>query len=127
MLWMSFQIGLWILLPSQLLKKEEFRRKLRVFMVYRLWLFLMIFQNEVLSYLFLNPPAGLQFLVPFIMVACREFDLKIRSKLVNKMAGESDESATALLDITVHVLYGSLIDSDLIKMSSQTFPPNIGF
>ena len=116
----SFQIGLWTLLPSKLLKKEGFRRKLRIFMIYRLWVFLMVFQNEVLSYLFLNPPADLQVLVPFIIFGCREFDLKVRSKIVNKMMGEKDETGTALLEITLHVLYGSFIAIRLAEAEFAT-------
>ena len=72
---LSFQIGFWILLPSQLLAKQDFKRKLRIYHLYFTFSVYTIIQNELLSQLFFSIPTYLQFLVPFIVAAFREFDI----------------------------------------------------
>ena len=104
-----FLMELWIVLPSEALANDDFRRKLKIYMAYFTWFIIIIAQNEVLSYLFANSPSDLQFLVAFLVAACRELDFYIRSLLLNKMIGNLDESATALLTITVNTLYGVFI------------------
>ena len=69
----------------------------------------MIAQNEVLSFLFANAPAGFQFLVVFLLVACQKFDMKLRTKLLTKMMGKINEEAMAILTIDINVLYSSFI------------------
>ena len=88
-------------------------------MVYFVWKNVLVFQNEMLSYLFVNPPLDLQILVPFMIVACREFDLRIRSKLVNKMTEEPDEPSAALNEITVNALYGTFLQLNLQMQKMQ--------
>ena len=44
-----------------------------------------------------------------MMVACREFDLRVRSRLVDKMMGNQNEAATALLEILVNATYSFFI------------------
>ena len=98
----------------------DFRRKLRIYMIYFVLRIVLVFQNEVLSFLFVNPPAGLQILVPFMIVACREFDLRIRKKLVNKMTEEPDEPSTALVEIAVNAFYGTFIAIKLADAETAT-------
>ena len=104
-----FIIELWIVLPSDALLKQNFRKKLQTYMVYFAWFVTMIAQNEILSYLFHNISSDWQFLVPFLIAACREFDQYMRSRMINKMMGGMDESATALLTITVNTMYGIFV------------------
>ena len=102
---LSFQIGFWILLPSHLLAKQDFKRKLRTYHLYFTFSVYTIIQNELLSQLFFSIPTNLQFLVPIIVAAFREFDTFMRSKLVDKMMGNQDEPAAALLEIIVNSIY----------------------
>ena len=104
-----YPIGIWFVLPSQIVSEHEFRRKLRWYLVQHAFRILTIILNEVMSMLFINLPAHLQFLISFMMVACREFDLRVRSKLVDKMMGNQDEAATALLEILVNATYSFFI------------------
>ena len=80
-------IGLWFVLPSHLLAKNNFRRKLKIYMIYFLWQQVANIQKEVLSNLFKVFPAGWQFFVPFLVAGAREIDKRIRSKLVTKIMG----------------------------------------
>ena len=107
--WILYQIGLWFFLPSNLLRKQEFRRKLRWYMVYYFWTIVVLSVLELLSHLFLNPPADLQFIVPFMIVAFREFDLLTRLKLVDKIMKHKDEPAAVLVNISVNATYASFV------------------
>ena len=103
--WLLLVAGLWFLLPSELIKKEDFRRKLRIYMIYSFWGILIVFQNEFLSYLFWIIPANTQFLLAFLVAACRECDLRVRSKFVTMMVGEEDEPSLVLNEMDVNALY----------------------
>ena len=107
--WGILPFGHWLILPKYLLEKEDFRKKLKIYTYYFSWFILMIFQNEVLSFLFANAPAGFQFLVVFLLAACQKFDMKVRTKLLIKMMGTQDQHAMAILTIDVNVLYSSFI------------------
>ena len=115
-----FMISLWFLLPTILVKQEDFRRKLRVYTVYLFWCLVPIIQNEILSSLFTNVPVNIQFIVPFMLAACREFDKRMRSKLVKRMMGQLDDSATALLGITISTTYSFFVAIRLAGATIET-------
>ena len=116
----TFAAELWIVLPSDALGKQDFRRKLRLFMGYFAWVTVVIAQNEILAYFFWNFPKQLQFLVAFMIGACREFDFYLRSLLVGKMMGLLDESSTALITITTDVNYGVFVAKRLAGATLET-------
>ena len=76
--------------------------------------------KEILSSLFINPPGGFQFLVPFMVVVCRELDKRVQSKLVKNMTGELDEGARALLAISVGSHYSFFIAIRLVGADFAT-------
>lgn len=115
-----FMAGLWFVLPANLLSKEDFRRKLRFYMIYVLWDAITIFQNEILSYLFFNLPDHFQFFVAFLVSGCRELDKRVRTKLVGNMMMERDELATALIAITVNSCYAIFAAVRLVAAESAT-------
>ena len=119
-----FVFELWIILPSDALVKQSFRKKLRIYMAYFTWYVTMIVQNEMLSYLFDNIQSDWQFSVAFVIAACREFDHQIRSRMINKMMGDLDESAIALLTITVNTLYGIFV---AIRLAGATWDTVVCF
>jgi len=96
-----FTITLWIVLPSHLLENENFRQKLKFYMLYLPWLVITGLLREIPLYLFDNVPGTFQFLVPFLIAGCRELDKHILSKLVTKMMGAKEEAATALVTIKI--------------------------
>ena len=101
-----FVVELWIILPSETLRKEDFRRKLRRYMAYVAWVVTVYALKEVLSYLFENIPLDWQFLIAFVIAAYRELDFYVRCSLLNKMTGDLDEESIVLLTITVNSLFG---------------------
>ena len=58
--------------------------------------------NEILSYLLGNFPSDLRFLVVILIATIREFDNLVRSKLIDKMTGYQNDSATALVTIIIY-------------------------
>ena len=94
-------IGLWFILPSHLLVKMDFRKKLRNFMLLPLWDVFGGIQNQILIYCFANFPAGFQFPVAFFVAACRGLDKRVRLYVITKMMGIPNESALILVTISV--------------------------
>ena len=115
-----FSIGLWFILPSHILAKEDFRQSLLVYMLYLAWIQALNIQKEILSYLFDNPPFGFQFLVPFMVAGARELDNRVKSKLVNKMNGSQDESAIVLVAVQVGCDFSFFIAIRLVDAALLT-------
>ena len=109
-----FTIGLWFVLPSSLLAEKDFRQKLRIYMFYQLWIATTIIQNQVLMYFWRKLPVGFQFPIAFLIAGFRDLDMRVQSKLVTKMVGNQDESATALLSISVNARWAFFISIRLV-------------
>ena len=118
--WGISTISLLILLPSQLLENENFRQKLKLYILYPLWLTMSIILREILSYLFDNLSDTFQFLVPFLVAGYREFDKRLLSKLVSKMIGVQQEAATALVAIIISSNYSFFIAVRLVGSTYAT-------
>ena len=118
--WIFVAASLWLILPSNLIEKDDFKNKLRMFTTYYSWILVVVIQNEVLSYLFDNIPTDFQFLVPFMVAFSRALDKRVRSYLVDKIMGKQDEPATALLEITISSTYSSLIAVRLTRATPAT-------
>ena len=123
--WIIVVLGLRFILPSHLLLKQEFLRKLNFYLLYFIWFEMMVIQNEVLALIFANAPAGLQFLVPFLFVGCHKCDMKVRVKLITKIMGEQDGAAMALLTTNVNVLYAGFITVRLVGAEWSTICSNV--
>ena len=116
----TFCIGLWFILPSNLLTKTEFRKKLRIYMLYKLWTQISGILKEVLAYFFANPPATYQFLVPFMIAGCREVDKYFRATLITRMMGMQNESAAILNAINVSSGYSLFIAIRIVGAEFST-------
>ena len=86
-----FTIGLWIVLPSNLLAEKDFRQKLRMYMFYQLWIATTIIQNQVLMYFWSILPVGFQFPIAFLIAGFRDLDMRVQSKLVTKMVRNQED------------------------------------
>ena len=118
--WTISIIGLWIILPSHLLGKKDFRHKLKNYMLYYLWFQITIILRECLSYLYANVQVEFQFLVPFMVAGCRDLDKRVLSKLVTKMMGVQDEAATALVVTAVASGYSFFMSIRLVGAEFAT-------
>ena len=80
----------------------------------------MVIQKEILSYFFANLPPNFQFVVVFMILAGREFDMKITKKLVKNMMGDLDEPATILLAVTISSTYTFFVAIRLVAAELST-------
>ena len=113
-------IGLWFVLPSNLRTEKNFRKKLKIYMLYCLWTQIAVILIEVLSFMFTEFPAALQFIVPLMIAGCRELDKRARSKLVTKMMGEQNESASILVAINSGSAFSFFIAIRLVGAEYST-------
>ena len=113
-------IGLWRFLPSHLLAKEEFRRRLKLFMLICVWVEMMAILNEFLALLFVKSPVGLQFLVPLMVAGCRELYKILQLKTVTKMMVEIDEAASALIAINTSTHFSFFISMRMVGAEFST-------
>ena len=112
--------GLWFILPANLLTRKDFRQKLKIFTFYCFWLLIPMIVKEILSSLFINPPGGFQFLIPFLIVGWRELDKRVILKVVKKMMGELNEGAAALIAISIGSDYSFFIAIRLVGAELAT-------
>ena len=119
-------LGLRLALPHDLMQKEEFRRKLRVYKIYYFWIVIFAILLEIVSTLFINLPSDFQFVVAFILPACRELNRYVTSKLVNKMMEQKDEEAYVLIGINVNAQNAFFIATRLINAERATVACFVG-
>ena len=74
----------------------------------------------MLCYVFTNLPEPFQFLVAFMIAACRKLDKKARIQLVTKVMGTLDEPGSVLLSIITSVFYGSFVASRIAGATGAT-------
>lgn len=113
-------VGLWFILPSNHLAKQEFRQKLKIYMLIALWNQMTVIGREVLTYLFDHPPFEIQFVIPWMVAGAREIDKRLHSKAVTKMMGVQDEPASALIAIYISTIYSTFIAIRLVGAQFST-------
>ena len=116
----TFSIGLWFILPSDLLTKTEFREKLKIYMIYKIWTQISGILKEILAYFFAHPPIGYQFLIPFMIAGCRNVDKYLRATLITRMMGTQNESAAILNAINVSSGYSLFIAIRIVGAEFST-------
>ena len=109
--WIIYLCCLWfgVMFPSELRTNTEFRKKIRVNLVYELWWFVMNIQKDALSWSFNNISGNFQFIFALLIPLLKELNKRIMSKLVYKMAGKDNERASALLAIELNLHYAFFI------------------
>ena len=107
--WAALLYGIWFLFPKKLLNDEDFRRKLRTYILYSLWWFVMNLQRDILTIVFKHRSAYMEWIFAFVIPCVRELNRKVLTKLVHRMAGSEDEPSTVLLGLTVNVHYALFI------------------
>ena len=117
---MTQAIGLWFVLPSHLLAKKDFRRKLKWYNLLLLYIVFVALLREGLALLFFYFPEGFQFLVAFIIAGCRDLDKRVRSNMVTKITGIQDEASTVLLVVIISTVWGLFISSRLLASEILT-------
>ena len=114
------QIALWFVLPSDLLCKQEYRSKLRIYNIYFICAMTRIVVNEVLSYFWKNFTQDWKFVLAFLIAACRECYFQVGMILVDKMMDSINDSSIALLTVNVNTTYGMFLATRLTGANLAT-------
>ena len=122
----SIVSGFWFILPSPLLSDEEFRRKLRWYMLYHVLVFITLVLHSILSGLYVTVPSQFQFLMAIAIFGFREVDKRLRSKVITKMMGQQDEQASIFLAIRVLSRYSFFFTISLVGSHLATLITTIG-
>ena len=120
-MYIIFAVLLWFILPSQLRHDDNFRKKLHIYIFYTIvWNPVTLFLKEVLNYFFITFSSNLQFFVPFMVAVCREFDKRVRSKIISRMMGTLDEAAVVLITMNAISAYSFFVAVRLVKAELAT-------
>ena len=108
-LWVTLLAGMWFLFPSRLLANQDFRTKLKIYVLYSMWWFVMNVQKDILSIIFKIVPIYIQWLFAIFIPIIKEKNKQLLVKLVNKMAGKENEASNVLLSMNINVHYALFI------------------
>ena len=112
--------GIFLAIPSHLLKDIDFNRKLKTYLKYAVYWYFIHFQKDVLSIIFKKLPSNFQFVIAFIIPLLREGNKRFLSKLVRTMAGKEDERANVWMSISLNIHYALFITIKLAGAENIT-------
>ena len=112
----SVLIGIFLAIPSDLVNNTDFNGKLKSFLKYILYWYVIHFQKDVLSIIFNKLPTNFQFVIALIIPIFREGNKRILWKFVKSMAGKEHERAKVWITICVNIHYALFIT---IKMAGS--------
>ena len=120
--WLVFlcTLSFGIMFPSQLRLNDEFKHKIRIYLVHDIWWFVMSLQKDVLSFAFKNINGNLQLLFALLIPAAKETNKRILSKQVSKITGDDNEKANDVLNICVNIHYSLFVAIRLNGAETQT-------
>ena len=101
--------GIFLAIPSDLVKDIDFNEKLKSYIKYLLYWYIIHFQKDALSVIFKKLPANFQFVIAFIIPLLREGNKQILSQSVQAMAGKEDERANVWMSISLNIHYALFI------------------
>lgn len=101
--------GLWFLVPSDLLTNKEFRNKLKSYMKYLAWWFVMGIQKDVLSFAFKKMARNFQWIFALMLPVIRNGNKRILSRVVNEIAGHGDERSNFYVGLCVNTHYAFFV------------------
>ena len=117
-----FECCLWfrIMFPSELRRNEEFRRKIRKFIIYELWWIIINLQKDFLSFAFKAISGDFQFIFAFLIQAIKLMNKKVLFKLVTNMAGNHDERVFVVCSVLLNIHYALFITIRMNGAELQT-------
>ena len=98
-----------IMFPSELRQKNGFRDKIKTYLKYEVWWFIMTFQNDFLTFGFeaiIGPP---QLLFAFLIPAAKAINKVVLIKLVSAMVGNEDDMANILMGVRLNIHYALFV------------------
>ena len=118
--WIVSLVAIWLLFPTELRSKTEYKKKLTFYIFYELWYFFMLNLNQGLNVLFEALSLDLQWIMAFVIPLFREINHWILSKIITKSAGNDNEAANVLLDVSVSTSFGTFVAVQLASANNIT-------
>ena len=106
-----FLCCLWysIMFPLDLRMNHEFRMKIKRYVIYQLWWIVIAIQKDLLSFLFTAISGHVQFLFAVLIPVAKQFNTRILTILLSKMAGRNEEMSNALMAVSLNVHYSLFV------------------
>ena len=111
-----------LLLPGNEFTKKELKDMLKNFLLYQLaWIFVMIWQNSVLSRIFKNlENSNWQCIMALLIPASKLSTHRFLSKVLHRLVGTENEKATVLLTVSINVSYGMFVATRIVGAQIAT-------
>ena len=101
--------GLWFLFPTEFLSKEDFRKKLKMLVLYFLWWAIAGVQKDIITIIFQNVSVYIQWLFGFVVLIMREMNKKVLTGISHKITGGDHEKGDVLVSMNVSTHYAFFI------------------
>ena len=112
--------ALWISLSHDLCRKENFRKKFKMYIFYYVAIIIFAVLREVMSIFFKVVPGYLQWITAFLIPLLKSSQTFVQSRFVNKMVGGDEEASQVLFGLTVDSFYSIFIAVRLPNAETTT-------
>ena len=115
----TFMIMFWFLIPSKLKSSEEFKRRVQVYLFWRVWKILQMIPKEILSIVAMTDSI-LQWTFPILIPMLRISNWWIPKKFVEKFPETNNEAVKFLVTSTITINYTNFVTTKLYALYQST-------
>ena len=109
--WFIVICSLWLMImfPREIRIRTDFRRKIRRYVTYDIWYFIMNVQKDLLSFAFKAIPRRFQFLFAVIIPTAKKFNKWILFNIMSEVIGKDDDTTNVLLGVRLNIHYALFV------------------
>ena len=109
--WIIYLCTIWsgVMFPSELRENTEFNGKIKAYLMYDVWWFVINVEKDALSVGFKTISGNYQFIFALLIPAAKEMNKRVLSKLVARMVGNEDERANVLFSAGLNIHYAFFV------------------
>ena len=110
-IWFTLLCTLWsgFLFPLELRMNNGFRSKIKTYLKYEIWWFIMTLQTDFLTFGFEVITGYPQILFAILIPTVKALNGKVLMKLVSEMVGKDDEMATILMGVRLNIHFALFV------------------
>ena len=117
--WVSILYGIWILFPRDLMNGNEFRNKMKTYILYSSWWLVMHIQKDIITFIFANRSIYIEWMFAIVLPCIKEGNKRILTKQVQRMAGGDNEASNVLLGVIINVHYSLFV---AVRLTGSQIP-----
>lgn len=118
--WVLYLTALWFLFPLESRMDQQYRERMKFYIMYCGWFVLQTFQFLGLGVVYKNIPLSLQWLIALIIPGLRAANGWILTQFVTRMSGHNNEMANVVVTTSVSNSYALYITIQLISATNVT-------